>query len=383
MTAKKTIKSKGKAKKTPTRPKGPDVREELLIELTSAFGPSGFEEDVSKIVAKHLGGYCEMVYDGIGSTLGKKVGSSKSPTIMIAGHMDEVGFMVSGITKNGYIKINPLGGWWPHVLLSQRVIIRTRQGKLVHGVIGSKPPHSLKQDELKKVAEIDDIYVDIGASEENEAAKKFGIRIGDPVVPYAQFEKLGPKGKFLMAKAWDNRIGVAAAMEVARALKNKKHPNTLYAGGTVQEEVGLRGAGTAAHSINPDIAIALDVTLAADVPGSFNAEWGEKLGKGPSISVMDASLLPNPKLLDFVINIADKNKIPYQLGSLRRGGTDGGMFAKTRGGIPSVTLSISTRYIHSHYGILHRDDVDNLIKLLTAVVIAFDDKALKKIRYGK
>jgi endoglucanase len=169
-------------------------------------------------------------------------------------------------------------------------------------------------------------------------------------------------------------------MEVAEALKNEKHPNTLYAGGTVQEEVGLRGAATCAYFVDPDIAIAIDVTLAADIPGSSNSEWGEKIGKGPSISVMDASLLPNPRLLDFVIDIANDKKIPYQLGSLSKGGTDGGKFAVTRRGIPSLTLSIATRYIHSHYGILHRDDVDNLIAILTEVVKALDSDALKKIR---
>jgi endoglucanase len=363
--------------------KGPDDRELLLKEITDIFGPSGFEDEVGIFVEKQLSPFCEVVRDGLGSTIGIKKGSSDSPRILIAGHMDEIGFLVAGVTKSGYIKINALGGWWPHVLLSQRVVIRTRNGKLVHGIIGSKAPHSLKPEERLKVLELDDLYVDIGASEDNDAAKKFGIRIGDPIVPYAEFAKLGPNGKFLMAKAWDNRIGVAVAIEVAKALKGKKHPNTLYAGGTVQEEVGLRGAGTCAHFCEPDVAIAIDVTLAADIPGSSNAEWGEKLGKGPSISVMDGSLLPNPRLLDFVIDIADKKKIPYQLGSLSKGGTDGGKFAMTRGGIASLTVSIATRYIHSHYGILHRNDVDNLIKILTEVVLALDSKTLKKIAFGK
>ncbi len=358
-----------------------DKRDKFLKEITDLFGPSGFEEEVGAYVEKKLSSYCGITRDGLGSTFGIKKGSSDSPKILIAGHMDEIGFMVAGVTKSGYIKINPLGGWWPHVLLSQRVVIRNRKGELITGVIGSKAPHGMKAEERKKVMEIDDLYVDVGATEDNEAAEKLGIRVGDPIVPYAEFAKLGPDGKMLLAKAWDNRIGVAVAMEVAEALKDKSHPNTLYAGGTVMEEVGLRGAGTSAFHVNPDVAIAIDVTLAADIPNSPNSEWGEKLGKGPSISVMDGSLLPNPRLVDFVIDIADKKKIPYQLGSLRFGGTDGGAFAKTRGGVPSLTCSIATRYIHSHYGILHRDDVDNLIKLLAEVVIKLDKKALDKIRY--
>ncbi len=357
-----------------------DKFDRFLKEITDIFGPSGFEGEVADYVAGKMSSFCKITRDGLGSTFGIKKGTSDNPRILIAGHMDEVGFMVAGITKSGYIKINPLGGWWGHVLPSQRVVIRTRKGTLVHGLIGSKAPHSLKADERKKVMEIDDMYVDIGATEENEAVKKAGVRIGDPVVPYAEFIKLGPKGKMLMAKAWDNRIGVAVAMEVAEALKGKNHPNTLYAGGTVMEEVGLRGAGTSCYHVEPDIAIAIDVTLAADLPSAPNAEWGEKLGKGPSISVMDGSLLPNPKLLDYVIDTAEKNKIPYQLGSLRFGGTDGGAFAKTRSGVPSLTCSIATRYIHSHYGILHRDDVDNLIKLLTEVVMGLDKKRLEAIK---
>jgi len=358
-----------------------DARDKFLKEITDIFGPSGFEDEVGAYVGKKLSPKYKITRDGLGSTFGIKKGTSDSPKILIAGHMDEVGFMVAGVTKSGYIKINPLGGWWPHTLLSQRVVIRTRKGDLITGLIGSKAPHGMKAEDRKKVMDIDDLYVDVGATEDNEAAEKFGIRVGDPVVPYAQFEKLGPDGKMLMAKAWDNRIGVAVAMEVARELEGKKHPNTLYAGGTVMEEVGLRGAGTSAFHVNPDVAIAVDVTLAADLPSSPNSEWGEKLGKGPSISVMDGSLLPNPRLLDFVLDTADKNKIPYQMGSLRFGGTDGGAFAKTRGGIPSLTCSIATRYIHSHYGILHRDDVDNLIKLLAKVIMGLDKKTLDKIRY--
>lgn len=358
-----------------------DDRDKFLKEITDLFGPSGFEEEVGGFVEEKLSPFCDITRDGLGSTFGIKKGTSESPKILIAGHMDEVGFMVAGVTKNGYIKINPLGGWWPHVLPSQRVVIRNRKGELVTGIIGSKAPHGMKAEERKKVMQLEDLYVDVGATEDNEAVDKLGIRVGDPIVPYAQFAKLGPDGKMLMAKAWDNRIGVAVSMEVAKALKDKSHPNTLYAGGTVMEEVGLRGAGTSAYHVNPDVAIAIDVTLAADIPSSPNAEWGEKLGKGPSISVMDGSLLPNPRLLDYVIDIADKKEIPYQLGSLRYGGTDGGAFARARSGLPSLTCSIATRYIHSHYGILHRDDVDNLIKLLTEVVASLDEDSLNKIKF--
>lgn len=360
-----------------------DTTEKLLKRLTDAFGPSSFEEEVAEIVRDELKDVAtSFERDGVGSIIAVKEGSAKSPKIMLAGHMDEVGFMVAGLTKQGYIKFNPLGGWWPHNMLDQVVVIRTRQGKDIIGVIGSKAPHSLEADERKKVMNLADLYIDIGATEDTpELATEHGIRVGDPIVPYATYHKLGKDGKMLMNKAWDNRIGVAIMIMVMKELAKSKHPNTYYGVGTVQEELGLRGAGTSAFAVKPDIAFAIDVTLSSDIPGSKDAEWAEKAGKGPSISVIDGSLAPNPRLRDFVIDVAEKEKIPYQLGSLARGGTDGGRIAITAAGTPTLTCSVATRYIHSNTGILHKDDVLNLTKLLIAVIKKLDKKAVAKIRY--
>ena len=357
--------------------------EKFLEKYTSAFGPTSFEDDVAELVREDLGNLAdEITRDGLGSIIALKKGTG-TPRIMVAGHMDEVGFIVKGITKSGYVKVNPLGGWWTHNLLGQKVIIRTREKGDIIGIFGSKAPHSLKADERKKLMELEDLYVDIGVTDENpKLPGDLGIEIGDPVVPMSEFHKMGKDGKMLMAKAWDNRIGVIIMVMVMQELAKRKHPNKYFGVGTVQEEVGLRGAGTSAFVVKPDIAFAVDVTLAADVPGAANAEWGEKLGKGPSISVIDSSLIPNPRLRNFVIDVAKECEIPYQLGSLARGGTDGGRIALTGEGCPTITLSIATRYIHSHNSVLHLDDVKNLVKLLTEVIVRLDTEKVGEIRYS-
>ncbi|MFP4459588.1 MAG: M42 family metallopeptidase [Candidatus Zixiibacteriota bacterium] len=358
--------------------------DKFMKKYTDAFGPSSFENDVAELFREDAKPFANNITRcGIGSIIAEKKGSANAPKIMVAGHMDEIGFMVKGITKQNYLKVNNLGGWWTHNLVGQKVIVRTSSGKEIIGVFGSKAPHSLEPEERKKVMKLENLYVDVGVTEDDEdyLKKELGIRVGDPIVPLSDYHKMGKDGKMLMAKAWDNRIGVIAALKVLENLSKNDHPNSYYAVGTVQEEVGLRGAGTSAYVVDPDIAFAVDVTLASDIPGAKDSEWAEKLGKGPSISVMDGSLTPNPRLRDFVIDIAEENNIPYQLGSLTKGGTDGGRIAQTRGGTPTLTLSISTRYIHAHNGILHNDDVENLIKLLTAVIKKLDKKAVEKIRY--
>ncbi|RKZ32942.1 peptidase M28 [bacterium] len=352
----------------------------FLKKFTQAFGPSSFEDDVRKVFEDEVKNYADDICTcGLGSIIASKTGSAKSPRIMIAGHMDEIGFMVRGITKNGYIKFNPIGGWWGHVVLGQKVLIRTRKGKEIVGVIGSKAPHILSPEERKKVMQVDKMYIDVGSYNDYNAPEKLGIKPGDPIIPISEFYELAD-GRMLMAKAWDNRVGVAVAVDVIRKLKGIKHPNTVFGVGTVQEEVGLRGAGTSAFQVEPDVAFAIDVTIAADTPGSDDAEFAEQCGEGPSISVMDGSLLPNPILRDLVVETAEEKNIPYQFGSLTRGGTDGGRIAMSKTGVPTLTLSVPSRYIHSHNSIIHIEDYINLVKLLTEVIKKLDTKAVKKIR---
>ncbi len=357
-----------------------DERKTLLKRLVNANGISGNEDNIAELMAEELKGIAEISRGGLGSLIAEKAGTSKKPRIMIAGHMDEIGFMVKGFTKQGYLKFSPVGGWWGHVLLGQRVLIHTRKGKDILGVIGAKAPHSLSPDERKKVMKLEDMFIDIGATEDNEIAEKSGIKTGDFVTPLSQFSEMLDK-KIYLAKAWDDRIGVGGVIEILRSLEGKKHKNTVVGVGTVQEEVGLRGAKTSAYKVNPDIGFAIDVTLAQDIPGAKDNEFGEKLGKGPSISMMDRAIIPNKKLREFVIDTADELDIPYQTGVLTAGATDTGTIHLTKAGIPSLTFSVPSRYIHSHASIIHRDDFDNLVKLLTEVIVRLDEKTAKKIVY--
>ena len=237
---------------------------ELLKELTHARGVSGYEWEVRHIMMRELKRTtAKIVTDHIGSIFGEKEGTSPSPRILLAGHMDEVGFMVKEITKNGYLRFATLGGWWDQVLLSQRVSVVTEK-RTFTGVIGSKPPHILTAEERKKVYPIREMFVDIGAKSD-EQVKEWGVRVGDPIVPVCPFEIL-PDGDTILAKALDNRVGCYMALQVLKELDKADHPNTVIAGATVQEEVGLRKATTSPHVVEPDIAFVLDVGIAEDGP---------------------------------------------------------------------------------------------------------------------
>ena len=358
-----------------------DKTELMFKELTEAHGVPGHEDAVGEIMERYLKETVDKIdYDRLGSFIARKKGTLPSPKIMIAGHMDEIGFMVKEITEDGYIKFLALGGWWGHVALAQRVTIKTAKGD-VPGVIGSKPPHILSAEERKKVLEIKDLYIDVGAQDKFNVQKKLKIRPGDSIVPISDFTILA-NPKMYLAKAWDNRIGCAAVIDVINNFKRIKHPNTIYGVGTVQEEVGLRGATTAANYVDPDIGFAIDVSIARDTPG-MEGKPPERLGTGPSIAVYDGSLVPNRRLRDLVINTAEKIKIPYHLTALERGGTDGGRIHLNRIGVPTIYMGVATRYIHGHAGILNRTDYDNLVKLLMAVIKVLDKKTVSSLVRNK
>lgn len=341
----------------------------MLQDLTDAPGPSGFEYEVAKVVERYMKGYCEISHDRLGSIICRKPGTSDRPRIMISGHMDEIGFMVTMITKEGYLKFQTLGGWWEQVMLSQRVVVKTSKGDVL-GIIGSKPPHILSAEERNKVVQKKDMFIDVGATSEEEV-RELGVRPGDPVVPFSPFAVMKNE-KMLMAKAWDDRLGCALFIEVIKALQGVDHPNTVYGVGSTQEEVGLRGAITSANVIQPDIGIALEVGIAGDMPGVRQEEAQEKLGKGPAILLYDASMVPNPRLRDLVAATAEENKIPYQFDAMAGGGTDAGRIHVTGPGAASIVLAIPTRYIHSHQGIIHREDYENAVKLAIALVKKLD-----------
>ena len=351
----------------------------MLKALTDANGVPGNEKEVRDVMKEYIKPYADdITTDGLGSLVAEKTGQEGGPKIMVAGHLDEVGFMITRIDDKGFLYFQTLGGWWSQVMLAQRVTIVTGKGKLT-GVIGSKPPHVLSVEARKKPADIKDMFIDIGASSREEAMD-WGVRPGDMVVPHFEFTVMN-NPSMLLAKAWDNRIGCAIAIDVLKNLKDAEHPNVVYGVGTVQEEVGLRGAKTSAQKIQPDISFAVDVGIAGDTPGVTEKEAMGKLGKGPGIVLYDASMVSHKGLRDFVTNVADEEGIPYQFDAMPGGGTDSGSIHVTANGVPALSITIPTRYIHSHAAMLHRDDYENTVKLLTEVIKRLDRETVNKITF--
>jgi endoglucanase len=276
--------------------------------------------------------------------------------------MDEIGLLIKTISKEGFLRFAKMGGIDDRILLAQKVIVCTEKG-ILHGIIGSKPPHIQKEEERKKVITYDDLFIDIGARNLEEA-KKMGVKIGNPIGFDIKFVKVGRN--IVIGKAFDDRVGCAVMVEAMKRLK--KTDCTVYAVGTIQEEVGLRGATTAAFGIYPDIGIALDVTIAGDVPGVKETEAPIKMRKGPSIEVADAGLITHPKVLSLLIDVAEKNKIPYQLETGLPGATDAARISLTREGVPCGVISVPTRYIHSPASMLCLDDAEKTVKLVVAVI---------------
>lgn len=344
---------------------------DMFKELTETHGVPGNESAVRKVMEKYIAPYADEVsYDGLGSILAEKKGTKSGPKVMVAGHMDEIGFMVTQITDDGFLRVQPLGFWWTHTMLAQQVKVITRK-KEITGVFGFKFPGP---DTMKKTLEMKDMFVDISA-ESKEQAQEFGVRPGDMVVPVFPFTVM-ENSNYMMAKAWDNRIGCAIAIEVMKELQDKEFAGSVVGVGTVQEEVGCRGAKTATHVANPDIMFAVDVTISDDVPG---AKPTCKTGKGPVIFLKDTMMIAHKGLFDYVINIAEENNIPYQLEALRNGGTDAGSSHLHGDGIPSLAITVPTRYIHSHAGILHKEDFENTVKLVVKVIESLNDDKYKDI----
>jgi endoglucanase len=291
--------------------------------------------------------------------IGIKKGASnrQAPKVMLAAHMDEIGFMVRHLNDQGFVRVQPLGGFDPRVLVAQRVLVHTRGGQQLRGVFtpATKPFHLLG-DEKPSGPKLEEFYIDLGLSAERVRDL---VALGDSVTMDRPLEQLGER---VIGKAMDDRVGVFTMIEAVRRLRT--HEVTVVAVATVQEEVGLRGATTSAYQIEPDVAIALDVTLAMDTPGMPNDAAVTELGKGAAIKVFDSSFIPNFKLVEHMRTVAERNRITHQLEVLPRGGTDAGAMQRSRAGAPAITLSIPTRYIHTVNEMVDLHDVDATIELL-------------------
>ena len=340
---------------------------ELLERLSLAAGPPGGEDPVRAVVREALGGAASLTHDRLGSLLCTVRGSADRPRIVLDSHLDEVGFMVQSIGEEGALGLVPLGSWWGHVLLGQRVDVLGESGP-VPGVIGSKPPHFLSAEERERVIKPEALFVDLGASTRAEA-EATGVRVGDLIVPHAEFVELAVPG-IVSGKALDNRAGVALMCETLLALARREHPNTVIGVGAVQEELGARGAGTAAELARPDVALVLECAPADDLPGSRARQAA--LGRGPQVRFFDPTALSNRRLVRFVESVARETGVALQLAVRTSGGTDAQALQRFREGVPTAVIAVPARYIHSHVALLRLDDYRAASRLVLEVVLRLD-----------
>ena len=339
----------------------------LLKQLSLAAGPPGAEDEVRRIVRGTLKDAGAMHYDRLGSLICEQPGTTEAPRVVLDSHLDEVAFMVQSISDAGRMPIVPLGGWWSHVLLAQAVDIITEKGP-VPGVVGSTPPHHLSPAQREKVLPIEQMYIDVGASSRTEV-QALGIRLGDPVVPRTEFREMAVDG-VVAGKAMDNRIGVCLMCETLLALQDREHPNTVIGVGAVQEELGVRGAGTSSELARPDVAIVLECAPADDLPGEAAPQG--VLGKGPQVRLFDPTAVSNRRLVRFVEEVAGECGLPIQLAVRRTGGTDAGAIHKTGSGVPTVVVAVPARYIHSHISLLQWADYRTAARLVLELALRLD-----------
>ena len=355
-----------------------DPVEQLLKEITEAHGPTGYEGPVRKIMRREFTPLADdLQTDGLGSLIARLDGGS-DVRVMMTAHMDEVGMLVRRIRPDGYLTFQTLGGWLGQALINQRYVIMTRKGP-VHGITGLKTPHVTPQSERPHLHDRDRIFIDVGARDKRDAEERLGIRPGDPIAPDSPFMKLNDP-KLYVGKAWDDRIGLAVEIEVLKRLKRNPPPNTVFAVATVQEEVGLRGAQTSSNIIKPDIGISIEVGVAADYPFITQDQAQERLRGGPGIFLHDSSMIPNIKFRDFVSDVAESEGIPLQYEVLSGYGEDGAMMQRAHGGAPSVNITVPTRYLHSHNGVLHRDDFDRTVDLVEHIIRRLDRATVERLK---
>lgn len=340
----------------------------LLATLSNVFGPPGNEGQVREILKRELEEYADEVrVDKLGNIFFLRHSREAYPTVMLAAHMDEVAFIVTFIEENGFLRFQTLGGITSNIMLGQTILLQGSKGYL-KGIIGTKPPHIMTEEEQKKIVPIEDLFMDIGA-ENLEEAKGKGVEIGTLGVFDIDFAELG--GGYLMGKAFDDRAGCAVLAEVFKALKDS--PYNLAAVGTVQEEVGLRGARPAAWQIDPDYGLALEGTFAADVPGSRPDRTSAKLKGGPVVTIVDRTTITHPTILNTLVKLGKEKSIPFQFKKVPTGGTDAGVIHLTKAGVPSGTVAVPCRYIHGPASVTHVDDLRNTITMVTEFVKAISE----------
>ena len=352
-----------------------DRQERLLRELSEAAGPSGFEEPVRAVVVREMKPLADrLTFDGLGSVVAQQ--GAGGPRIMLDAHMDELGGMVRRVTPSGFLSMQMLGGWLDQALPDQRWVILGAKGP-VRAVTGIRDIHVVPQEERGKVFSRDSLYLDVGAHDAAEVAA-LGLSPGDPVVPDSPFEALAG-GRYL-GKAWDDRVGCAVVIEAMRRLKASGHPNQISFVVTTQEEVGLRGAESAAAVVRPDAAVAIEGGITGDSPGRNPEETQAALGAGPGVFLYDSSALPNRKLVALVKTVAASRNIPLQLDLVQGYGDDSAEIQRSNGGVPTVNLVVPARYTHAHNGVIDRHDFDAMVELVVGLLQRLDAAEVARLR---
>jgi putative aminopeptidase FrvX len=340
---------------------------ELLRLFADAHGLSGYEDDVAALLQKQMEPLVDEVrLDTLGNVIG--IRAAEGPAVMIAAHMDEIGLMVRHIDDDGFLRVVSVGGWFDQTILSQRVIVHCRDGRQVVGVVGSRPPHLMDAEERKKMVKLKDMFVDCGATSAANAAE-LGIEIGCPITIDRGLRRLG--NDFVTGKALDNRAGLVMMLSALERLRGTPVKATILAVGTVQEEVGLKGARTSAYGLSPDVALATDVTIPGDHPGVSKNEASVAAGKGPAITVLDAAgrgVIAPRRVLRWLRETAEQEAIPYQLNVGDGGNTDATAISISKAGIPCSVISVPARYIHSPVEVLSLRDLDNGAALIAAAI---------------
>jgi len=335
----------------------------LLKELCQRNGVSGNEKQVREYILEQIIEKVNHIrIDKIGNLVAEKTSSLPNlpnpPKVLLCAHMDEVGLMITEITTDGYLRFQPVGGLDPQILVSKTIQIGEKN---IQGVIGSKAIHLQKKEERKKILRIDELYIDIGANSKEEAESE--VKLGDYAVFTSTFETLG-KAEFYKAKALDDRVGCALLVEVLE----QRYPCDLITAFTVQEEVGLRGSKVISNYVQADLAVILEATRAADFDESDQANWIVELGKGPACSLMDCGTIYQPELIHKVVDLAKKNEIPLQFRQSTSAANDAGNIHQAGKGIPTITLSVPCRNIHSMSSVIAKNDYENCQNLLRAIL---------------
>jgi putative aminopeptidase FrvX len=352
--------------------------EKLLAKLVEVPAPFGYEDRLIGVVRDELKPYVDdMKIDTMGNIIGTKKGTSeKAPRVMVAAHLDECGFIVKCIEPSGYLRFFNLGYLGENIMHAQRVVVTTEKDSY-YGVIGVKSFHITPADKWRAVQPQDQMYIDVGAKSKEEA-EEMGIKPGSIVTWDRSLKRLG-KGDIVASKALDDRIGLLIMIETMKRLAKLKHKATVHPVATVQEEAGLRGAKVATYTLNPDMAIVLEITVSGDTPDTEFREAPVVIGKGPAIKVMDLipsigqGTIAHPSVRDWLVETAETQKIPFQLEVMPGVSTDAAIIHQTRSGVPTCVISVPTRYTHSPVETLSLDDTENAIRLLTAALQNLDD----------